>query len=98
MVCGHALSPETFAAIRAKADKGATVIIARRLYDQHAKKGVKPAGNWLVVDDFSAPSVAAKLKPFLGSPDDARYQFAHHVVEFHKTADPDAVDVRVTAR
>jgi hypothetical protein len=98
VVCGHALSPETFAAIRARAAQGATVIIARRLYDKHAMKGIKPAGNWLVVDDFAAPAVAAKLKPFLGSPDVARYQFAHHVVEFHKTADPDAVDVRVKAR
>jgi len=98
VVCGHALSPESFAAISTRAEQGATVIIARRLYDEHAKQGVKPAGNWLVVDDFSAPSVTAKLKPFLGSPDVARYQFARHVVEFHKTADPDAVDVRVKAR
>ncbi len=98
VVCGHALSPETFAAISARAACGATVIIARRLYDKCAPQGKKPAGNWLVVDDFSAPSVAARLKPFLGSPDVARYRFAHHVVEFHKTTDPDGVDVRVTAR
>jgi hypothetical protein len=98
VVCGHALSPETFAAINARAAKGATVIIARRLYDKYAKKGMKPGGNWLVVDDFANPAVAAKLKPFLGPPDVTRYQFARHVVEFHKTTDPDAVNVSVKAR
>ena len=98
VVCGHALSPETFAAISARAANGATVIIAKRLYDRCAPSGKKPAGNWLVVDNFAAPSVAAKLKPFLGTPDVARYRFAQHVVEFHKTTDRDAVEVRVTAR
>ncbi len=95
VVCGHALSSETFAAIRARAVSGATVIIARRLYNQYVTGG-QPTGDWLVVDDFSAPAVATKLQPFLGTPDVARYRFAHHMVEFHKnTADPDAVIVKV---
>jgi hypothetical protein len=98
VVCGHALSAETFSAIHQRAADGATVIIARRLYKAHAPADRKLAGRWFIVDDFSSPSVAAALIPYLGSPTVARYRFAHHMVEFHKTADPDAVDVRITAR
>jgi hypothetical protein len=46
IVCGHALSAETFTAIRDRVAAGATCIIARRLYDQHAgRSGTPEAGT-----------------------------------------------------
>ncbi len=96
VVCGHALSPETFAALRARAAKGATVLIAGRLYDRYAVRDKFPPGDWLVVDDFASPAVAAKLQPFLGSPDVARFRFARHTVEFKRDGTPDRIEVKVT--
>ncbi|MEI7900368.1 MAG: hypothetical protein WCK89_08945 [bacterium] len=98
VVCGHALSPETFAAIRARAAKGATVIIAGRLYDTYAARDKTPPGDWLVADDFASPAVAAKLQPFLGPPDVARFRFARHSVEFKRGGTPDRIEVKVTPR
>jgi hypothetical protein len=96
IVCGHALSAPTFRAIRDRVAAGATCVIARRLYSQHASE--KLAGDWLIVDDFKDPQVAKKLAPFLGSPDMARFRFKHHVVEFRKGAEPDSLTVQVTKR
>jgi hypothetical protein len=96
IVCGHALPAETFAAIRDRTSTGATCIMARRLYALHAT-GEMP-GNWVVVDDFKDPRVAAALAPFLGPPDVARFRFKTGVVEFRRTGEPDAIDVSVRPR
>jgi hypothetical protein len=96
IVCGHALSAPTFRAIRDRVAAGATCVISRRLYAQHAS-GVLP-GDWLIVDDFKDPQVTKKLSPFLGPPDVARFRFKHHVVEFRKAEAPDSISVRVAER
>lgn len=99
VVCGHALSPETFAAIAARVEAGATCVIARRLFDLRAPAPfpAPPPGAWVVVEDFAAPEVATALAPFLGEPDVARFRFARHVVEFRRGAATDSTTVRVIA-
>ena len=96
IVCGHALSANTFQAIRERVAKGATCVIARRLYAQHNRETLP--GDWLVVDDFKDTRIARKLTPFLGPPDVARFRFKHQIVEFRKTEVPDRISVRVTER
>ena len=76
--------------------KGATCIIAKRLYDLHAS-GPLP-GDWLVFTSSVDPEIAKKLAPFLGPPNVARFRFAHHVVEFVKGAKPDGIEARVSER
>lgn len=93
VVCGHALSAETFQAIKKRVADGATCIIARRLYDKHAE-GTLP-GKWTIVDSFSDETVATALSPFLGPPDVARFTFKDYVVEFRPAEDQDIVSVRV---
>ncbi len=96
VVCGHALSAPTFQAVRQRVAAGATCIISRRLYAQYAD-GTLP-GDWLVVDDFKDPRIAAKLAPFLGPPDVARFRFRDCTVEFRKDKEPDSVSVTVVER
>jgi hypothetical protein len=96
IVCGHALSAGTFQAIQARVRDGATCIIARRLYKQHASWELP--GKWLLFDSSVDPRIAQKLEPFLGPPDVARFRFAHHTVEFRKGAKPDQIEVKVTER
>jgi hypothetical protein len=96
VVCGHALSRETFADIATRVGQGAVCIIARRLYEPYATPA--PTGEWLVVDSFEDPRIAARLAPFLGAPDVARFRFSSQVVEFHRGPRPDAVVVTVTER
>jgi len=96
VVCGHALSKPTFAAIRECVEDGkATCIIARRLYERHADAPA-PHGDWLIVDDFTAPEVAAKLQPFLGPPDVARFRFAEYTVDFRKGDRPNRIQVELS--
>ena len=96
IVCGHALSAQTFQAIRNRVSKGATCIIAKRLYDLHTHEALP--GDWMVVDSFVDKRISQKLEPFLGPPDVARFRFAHHVVEFVKGSKPDGIEVRITER
>jgi hypothetical protein len=96
VVCGHALSAQTFRAIQARVEKGATCIIAKRLYDRHAS-GPLP-GDWLVFTSSVDPRIAGKLAPFLGPPNVARFRFARHVVEFEKGPNDDRIEVKVTER
>ncbi|MBM3500680.1 MAG: hypothetical protein FJX74_18640 [Armatimonadetes bacterium] len=92
IVCGHALSQATFDEIRARVADGATCIIARRLHEACTSRPSLP-GDWLVLDDFADPALAAKLQPFLGPPDVARYRFADQTVEFRRGEAPDSVSV-----
>jgi len=96
IVCGHALSAETFQAVRDRVAAGATCIIARRLYTLYAKDHLP--GDWLIVDDFKDPQIARKLTPFLGPPDVARFRFKNKIVEFRKANEPDRLSVRVIDR
>ncbi len=96
IVCGHALSAATFRAVRARVAAGATCIIARRLYTAHATDALP--GDWLIVEDFKDPRIAATLAPFLGSPDVARFRFKSQIVEFRKAAEPDSITVQVLPR
>ena len=41
------------------------------------------------------PAVAAKLQPFLGPADVARYRFAGHTVDFNKGAKADRLEVQI---
>jgi hypothetical protein len=94
IVCGAALSPQTFDAIQTRVAAGATCIIASRLYNQYAS-GALP-GDWLVVDDFAAPAIAAKLTPFLGPADVARFRFRDYTVDFCPAGDNDTLTVSLT--
>jgi hypothetical protein len=96
IVCGHALSAPTFEAIRNRVAGGATCVISRRLYNQHASSGLP--GDWLVVDDFKDTQIAKRLAPFLGPPDVARFRFKHQVVEFRRGEARDSTTVRVSER
>lgn len=96
VVCGHALSGPTFDDIRRRVAKGATCIISRRLYELRCKETLP--GKWVIVDSFTDPKVEETLKPFLGPPDVARFEFADQIVEFHAVEDRDVVDVRVIPR
>lgn len=97
VVCGAALSPETFDELRRRTAAGATCIIARRLYQQYA--GGPLPGDWLLVDDFADPAIAQKLQPFLGPDRVARFRFKDRIVEFRPVEDLDslAVDIQSTA-
>jgi hypothetical protein len=99
VVCGHALSAPSFAAIAERVAAGARCVIARRLYEPHAgdpsDPTQRPPGDWVVVEDFADPAVATALAPFLGEPDVARFRFAHHTVEFRPSGAPDGLDVNV---
>lgn len=98
VVCGHALSQATFDAIAERVEQGRAVcLIARRLYERCAD-GASLNGAWHIIDDFGAPETAAKLEPFLGPPDVARFRFAAHTVEFRKGDRPNRVEVVVQAR
>ncbi len=94
IVCGHALSATTFAAVCERAAEGATCVISKRLLEQYSKSPLP--GDWLVVDDFGSPEVANKLKPFLGPPDVACFRFKTQVVEFTHGPSPDSIEVKVT--
>lgn len=96
IVCGHALSPETFQEIANRVAKGATCIIARRFYGRYVAS--KQPGDWLVVDSFEDPRIAARLAPFLGPQDVARFRFKNHVVEFRRGSNSDDVTVTVNSR
>lgn len=96
VVCGHALSGPTFDEVARRVSKGATCIIARRLYEKHAS-GPLP-GKWAIVDSFGDPAVSRALKPFLGPPDVARFEFADQVVEFGPCSDRDEISVSVSAK
>jgi hypothetical protein len=94
VVCGEDLSLATFNELKARTVKyGAPVIIARRLYDKFASTALP--GNWLIVDDFSDPAIARKIKPFLGEPGVARYRFKDYTVEFRPTVDTETISVTV---
>ena len=96
VVCGHALSKETFEDISQRVKSGkATCIIARRLYNLYAK-GTLP-GNWLVVDSFTDPSIAQKLKPHLGPTDVARFRFKDQTIEFRRGKAEDSMTVTQVA-
>ena len=95
IVCGQALSRGTFQDIARRVRNGkATCIIARRLYRKYAQ-GLLP-GDWLIVDDFHDPAIAAKLEPFLGPADVARFRFKGQTVEFRPGQAPDSITVSVT--
>lgn len=96
IVCGHALSAQTFQAVAGRVKQGATCIIARRLYKQYCQTPLP--GDWLVVDSFTDPAIAAKLKPYLGPPDVARWRFKDSMVEFHKGQKRDQVTVRIVQK
>ena len=97
VVCGYELSKETFDELKWRAAQtDVQVIIARRLYSKYAS-GALP-GKWLIVDDFTDPMVAVKLRPYLGASDVARFRFKDNVmVEFRPTVDRDTLDVSVKA-
>lgn len=96
IVCGHALSSETFQAVRNRVAAGATCIISRHLYTLYAKDHLQ--GDWLIVDDFKNPQIAQKLTPFLGPPDVARFRFKNKFVEFLKANEHDSLRVRIIDR
>lgn len=103
IVCGHALSDRTFRQIAKRVASGATCVIARRLYDKHARVASVACcrsknGKWLIVDTFTDPAVAKALRPYLGPPDVARFRFKDGAVEFRVAGgDRDAVDVSCKA-
>lgn len=97
IVCGHALSEQTYSDVARRVKEGATCIISRRLYAQHAD-GTLP-GDWLVVEDFKENAeVAEKVKPFLGPADVMRFRFKEHTVEFRKGEKPGALQSRLLKR
>ena len=96
VVCGHALSAESFAAIQDRVQAGAACIIARRLFSAHSSKTLP--GKWTIVDDFRSPEVSAALKPYLGPPDVARFRFRNQIVEFRKKNQPDTIKVNIINR
>lgn len=95
VVCGHALSEETFRDVASRVARGATCIIARRLYDRHALERLP--GKWVIVDSFRDPAVEMALRPFLGPPDVARFRFAGETITFRPTGDMDALEVSRTS-
>lgn len=98
IVCGYELSAETFNELKSRAAASrVSVIIARRLYNKYA--GGPLAGDWLIVDDFADPAIAAKIAPYLGGADVARYRFKDYTVEFRPTTpDLNTLEVSVLPR
>jgi hypothetical protein len=93
IVCGHAISADTFADVAKRVEAGARCIIPRRLFDAHAISPLR--GNWVVVNDFTDPAVPEALQPFLVPPDVARFRFANCTVEFRPGEDWDDVSVDI---
>jgi len=80
IVGGHALSSKTFEEIKTRVERGATYIIAKRLYSQYTEKQLPV--KWLVVKSFQDPSIVKALTPFLDPPDVVRFRVAHHIFDF----------------
>lgn len=93
IVCGHALSDQTFNDIAARVKNGATCIISRSLYNAHTSG--KLVGKWVVVDSFTDPAVSTSLKPYLGPPNVARFRFKGFTVEFKVCDNKDVVEPRI---
>jgi hypothetical protein len=82
--------------IACRVAKGATCIIARRLYEKHAVNRL--SGHWVVADTFADPRVASALQPYLGPADVARFRYANCTVEFRAPVNKDQLDVTVVPR
>ena len=93
VVCGHALSSQTFAELEQRVAAGATCIISRRLYRENSKS-TTPSPRWHVVENFTDESVVRALRPFVGPPEVARFRFANQTVEFRRGTLPNSVSVK----
>jgi hypothetical protein len=92
VVCGHALSPQTYRELLQRVKAGSTCVISHRLYREHAGD-LDPPDRWIVLDNFADGALAEALKPFLGPPDVARFRFANRTVEFRRGDGPNTITV-----
>ncbi|MEN6356294.1 MAG: hypothetical protein ABFD83_04330 [Armatimonadota bacterium] len=93
IVCGHALSDQTFNDIAVRVKNGATCIISRSLYNAHTSGSLQ--GKWVIVDSFTDPVVSTSLKPYLGPHNVARFRFKGFTVEFRAEDNKDVVEPKI---
>ncbi len=94
VVCGHALSADTFSAVAKRVKQGTMCIIARRLFSRHNPESKVLPGKWTVLDRFDGPELGDALRPFLGPADEARYRFVNGTVVFRRGAEDDSVETK----
>ena len=97
LVTGKQVSDETAAAVRKRAQEGATCVIWGTLakscgfpeYQGGTVERETGSGKMLFTDDFASPEVAKCCAPFLGSGDEIRYRFGDRRVTLHRVSDND---------
>lgn len=53
-------------------------------------------GKWVITDDFADPAVRSHVEPFLGNPQEIRYQFGKHELRLRAVeGDPNRIRVEV---
>ncbi len=83
---GISVSPDTLQAIAKRVREGATCVALRSLawtlVPETSAGGTTTSpsgqGKWVITDDFADPAVRAQVEPFLGNPQEIRYQFGKH--------------------
>jgi len=98
VVAGSRLPATTLAALRTRAEHGATVLIPRWLCDAaHARSERLQAGRWVVYDSLDDADARAALAPHLGPDDVWTQRFGDHELRI-RAASPggETLDFEVT--
>lgn len=83
---GISVSHGTVQAVAKRVREGATCVALRSLtgtlVSEKSAGGTTTSlsgqGKWVITDDFADPAVRAQIEPFLGNPQEIRYQFGKH--------------------
>ena len=101
---GISVSPDTLQAIAKRVREGATCValrsLAGTLVPETSAGGTTTSlsgqGKWVITDDFGDPAVRAQVEPFLGNPQEIRYQFGKHELRLRAVeGDPNRIRVEV---
>ena len=101
---GISVSPDTLQAIAKRVREGATCVALRSLawtlVPETSAGGTTTSpsgqGKWVITDDFADPAVRAQVEPFLGNPQEIRYQFGKHELRLRAMdGDPNRIRVEV---
>jgi hypothetical protein len=94
---GVQISPQTMDAVRAFVRKGGLCVALDSLApaDLVGKSGPVPdgAGRWLIVKDFRGAEVRKAVAPFLGKPDEIRYQVGERRLTVKRGKDNDTIQI-----
>ena len=97
LVTGKQISDETAAAVRKRAQEGATCVVWKSLakacgcpdYAGGTVEQTTGTGKLIFTDDYASPKVAQNCSSHLGSKDEIRYRFGDQRVILHRVTDND---------